>query len=243
MNNLHVFNHSELGQVRTIEQDKVVWFAAKDVCEVLEIQNTTQATQRLDSDEVTMLNIGGLSGNTNFINESGLYSLILASRKPQAKAFKKWVTSEVLPSIRQDGGYIVTTEEDDEQVIIAKALLLAQRTLDRKTQQLKQAEETIKVQTPKVEYVDKVIANEHYCTATDLAKLLGMRSAQELYNELIDKKIIYRSKRKNYLHMANYTYLRELDYIRYKPTQSGVQMEFSEKGKLEIAKLLGIITD
>ncbi len=82
MNQLQVFNSKEFGQVRTIVQDEDVWFVAKDVCEVLEIKNTTQAAQKLDEDEVTMFNIGGLSGNTNSINESGLYSLIMTSRKP-----------------------------------------------------------------------------------------------------------------------------------------------------------------
>ncbi|PED06958.1 BRO family protein [Bacillus pseudomycoides] len=242
MNNLQVFNHEELGQVRTIEQNKAVWFVAKDVCEVLELSNPTMAMQGLDEDEKAKFNLGLQGGATNVINESGLYSLIMSSRKPQAKAFKKWVTGEVLPSIRKDGGYLVTTEEDDEQTIMAKALLLAQRTLDRKTQQLKQAEEIIKVQAPKVEYTDKVLSAEGFYTATETAKTLSMRSSQELYNKLVDKKIIYKSRKKNYLHKAEYSFLRDENYIRYQTTAFGLQMLFSEKGRYWIAQQLGIIT-
>lgn len=99
--NNQVFNFGDY-QVRTVIKEGEPWFVAKDVCEVLEIQNTTQAMSRLDEEERSFLNMGR-QGITNVINESGLYSLILTSRKPEAKAFKKWVTSEVLPSIRKRG--------------------------------------------------------------------------------------------------------------------------------------------
>ena len=90
--------------VRIISDDGSPWFVATDVCEILGISNTTQALQRLDDDERSMFNIGrskihGGGGEVNIINESGLYSLILRSRKPEAKRFRKWVTGEVLPSI------------------------------------------------------------------------------------------------------------------------------------------------
>ncbi|PGL14396.1 phage repressor protein/antirepressor Ant, partial [Bacillus cereus] len=114
MNQLQVFNNEEFGQVRTVVKGEDVWFVAKDVCEVLEIKNTTQAMQKLDPEERTMFNIGR-QGETNIINESGLYSLIMTSRKPQAKAFKKWVTSEVLPSIRKHGAYM--TDQVLEQAV------------------------------------------------------------------------------------------------------------------------------
>lgn len=98
-----VFNFGDY-QVRTVIKEGEPWFVAKDVCDVLDIQNTTQATGRLDEDERSKFN-AGRQGMTNIINESGLYSLILASRKPEAKAFKKWVTSEVLPTIRKQGKF------------------------------------------------------------------------------------------------------------------------------------------
>lgn len=105
--------------VRTITDDQgSIWFVAADVCEALAISNVTMAMTRLDADEQALNTIEGISrGNdkANFINESGLYSLILTSRKPEAKRFKKWVTSEVLPSIRKTGGYQIASVESQSQ--------------------------------------------------------------------------------------------------------------------------------
>lgn len=91
-------------KVRTLLRDGEPWFVAADVCAALDIQNATQAVARLDDEDRAMLNIAP-QGETNAVNESGLYSLILGSRKPEAKPFKRWVTSEVLPEIRKTGGY------------------------------------------------------------------------------------------------------------------------------------------
>ncbi|MFC2182960.1 Bro-N domain-containing protein [Bacillus paranthracis] len=97
--------NEELGQVRTVTIGKEHWFRAKDVCDGLDIKNPTQAIQKLDEDERIMFNIGR-QGSTNVINESDLYLLIMTSRKPQAEQFEKWVTEEVLPTIRKTGGYV-----------------------------------------------------------------------------------------------------------------------------------------
>lgn len=105
MNDIMIFNNEEFGKIRTVEIDNEVWFVASDICKSLEIANTTQAVQKLEVDEKSMLNIGLSGGATNCINEYGLYSLVLTSRKPEAKKFKHWVTHEVLPSIRKTGGY------------------------------------------------------------------------------------------------------------------------------------------
>lgn len=99
-----VFNYQG-HNVRTLTDDGEIWFVAKDVCNVLGIKNATQAVSKLDDDERAMFNIGR-QGNTNIVNEPGLYTLILGSRKPEAKQFKRWVTHEVLPSIRMNGMYV-----------------------------------------------------------------------------------------------------------------------------------------
>ena len=104
MNELQIFENSQFGSIRTVTQNGEPWFVAKDVCEVLEIQNVTQALDRLDDDERSMLNIGR-QGEVNVVNEPGLYTLILGSRKPEAKAFKRWVTHDILPAIRKTGRY------------------------------------------------------------------------------------------------------------------------------------------
>ena len=99
--------------IRTVNKNGEVWFVARDVCSVLELTNPTVALQSLDDDEVTKFNLGGKSGEANIINESGLYALILRSRKPEAKRFRKWVTQEVLPAIRKTGSYSTTSVKSE----------------------------------------------------------------------------------------------------------------------------------
>ncbi len=118
--NLTTFNFKQVN-VRTVTDEQGnPWFIAADVCAVLEIGNVTMAMKRLDDDEQALISIEGLNrGNvpTNTVNESGLYSLILTSRKPEAKNFKKWVTSEVLPSIRKTGSYSVPKQQQQPEKI------------------------------------------------------------------------------------------------------------------------------
>ena len=102
LNEIQVFEYKN-NQIRTVEKDGEIWFVAKDVCEALEIQNTTQAIQVLDEDERAMFYIGR-QGEANIISEPGLYGLILRSNKPKAKIFSRWVKHEVLPQIRKTGG-------------------------------------------------------------------------------------------------------------------------------------------
>ena len=115
-----IFSKENLGSVRTILVDNEVWVCAKDVCDILEIKNVTQAVQRLDEDERSMFNIGR-QGNTNFINESGLYALIVRSDKKEAKPFRKWITSEVIPAIRKTGKY-----EEKKKPLTQAELILQQ---------------------------------------------------------------------------------------------------------------------
>ncbi|EHU3334893.1 BRO family protein [Acinetobacter baumannii] len=140
MSNVSVFNFNQK-EVRTIvKKDGEIWFVLSDVCNVLEIGNVSMAASRLDAEEITLSTIEGSHRPTNLVNESGLYSLVLTSRKPEAKQFKKWVTSDVLPSIRKNGGYISGQENDDPEIIMAKALQVANNVILRKTQELQQAQ-------------------------------------------------------------------------------------------------------
>lgn len=104
MNDLKIFNNEEFGEIRTVAVNGEPMFCLVDICKALEIKNATDVAKRLDEDERTRLNLGR-QGETNFITESGLYAVILRSDKPNAKKFRKWVTSEVLPSIRKTGSY------------------------------------------------------------------------------------------------------------------------------------------
>lgn len=104
MNELQIFNNEEFGEVRTVVLNSEPMFCLADVCKALEMSNPTMVAQRLDEDERTKLDLGR-AGETNFITESGLYAVILRSDKPNAKKFRKWITGEVLPSIRKTGSY------------------------------------------------------------------------------------------------------------------------------------------
>lgn len=105
MEELQIFNNEEFGEVRTVTIDNEPLFCLMDICKALEMKNPTMVASRLEEDEVTKLDLGSKNGETNFVTESGLYAVILRSDKPNAKKFRKWVTSEVLPTIRKTGSY------------------------------------------------------------------------------------------------------------------------------------------
>lgn len=112
MNEMQVFSSEQFGEIRTIERNGEVWFVATDVCRALELGNPSETVKRLDKDELTSVQLRSdtQKREMNIINEPGLYSLILGSRKPEARAFKRWVTHEVLPSIRRTGAYIANSD-------------------------------------------------------------------------------------------------------------------------------------
>jgi len=185
MNQLQVFNNEELGQVRTVVKGEDVWFVAKDVCEVLEIKNTTQAMQKLDPEERTMFNIGR-QGETNIINESGLYSLIMTSRKPQAKAFKKWVTSEVLPSIRKHGAYM--TDQVLEQAVTNPDFAIGLLTkLKEEKEKLAAAQQQIVQQQPLVTFAEACMQSNQTLKVGEVAKLAMKQGVKIGQKRLFDK--------------------------------------------------------
>jgi prophage antirepressor-like protein len=138
-NGLQVFNNSDFGQVRTITIDNEIWFVAKDVCDSLDIQNARDAVKRLDDDEVSRFNLGSLSGEVNIVSEAGLYSLVLGSRKKEAKAFKRWITHEVIPAIRKTGSYS-TKPLTQLEILQGSIELLAQQ--DKRIERLENKVET-----------------------------------------------------------------------------------------------------
>ena len=151
------------------------WFVAKDVCDVLELSNVGQALARLDDDEKSSITLNdGTPGNPNkaIVSESGLYALVLASRKPEAHEFKRWVTHEVLPQIRRTGGYIHTTDTDSDEDILAKAVLVAQKTIEHKNRQIAEKDAQIKALEPKALFADAVAASDGTCLVGELAKML-----------------------------------------------------------------------
>lgn len=182
MNQPQLFNF-ESNAVRTMTYNDEVWFAAPDVAKALKLTNTTVALKSLDGDEVTKFNLGGLSGETNFISEPGLYKLIGASRKPAAKRFNRWVTHEVLPSIRKHGAYM--TPETIEKAIYNPDFIINLATKlkneQAKTAALKADNETMK---PKALFADAVATSHTSILIGDLAKLIRQNGVDIGQNRL-----------------------------------------------------------
>jgi len=132
MDEMQVFYY-ENKKVRTVQKGGYPWFVLKDVCQVLNLGTTAHVSKRLDGDEVNLIHLMDSLGRrqkTTVVSESGLYNIILRSDKPEAKPFRKWVTSQVLPSIRQNGGYIAGQENMTPDELMAKALMVAQKTIE-----------------------------------------------------------------------------------------------------------------
>ena len=178
MNEIQKFVNEEFGTIRTVTINNEPWFAAKDICDILGITNTTMSLKNLEYDEVTKLNLGGLEGETNFVSESGFYTLVLRSRKEIAKPFRLWVTREVLPQIRQTGGYIPIDENDSEKEIMAKALLIANKTISELQQ-----------------FYDDLMNTEGLMQINTVAKELGI-GEYTLFAYLRGKKVFFYDKDK-----------------------------------------------
>ena len=148
------------------------WFVAKDVCDILGHSNVSMALDRLDDDERSKFNLGR-QGETNIVNEAGLYVLVLGSRKPEAKEFQRWVTHEVLPQIRKTGGYIPTSESDSDEDIMARAVLVAQKTIERKNQQIAAQQTRIDELQPKASMWDNFVDIPDVLSVGNSAKLLS----------------------------------------------------------------------
>lgn len=160
-----VFESSEFGAIRAMrDANGEPWFVAKDVCDALELSNVTVALQRLDDDERAKFNLGR-QGDTNVVNEAGLYTLILGSKKKEAHAFKRWVTHEVLPALRRDGAYVASDGDEDDATLMARALLAAKRAIDRKDRRIAELE-------PKALFADAVSASDGTCLVGELAKMM-----------------------------------------------------------------------
>ena len=180
MNDLKIFSNPEFGSIRVIEKDGEPWFVAADVCQILDLTNPTMALNRLDEDERSKLNLGR-QGETNVVNEYGLYSLILGSRKPEAKVFKRWITHEVIPSIRKHGMYM--TDE-----VLEKTLNNPDFLIDLLQAYKKEREEKLAYK----EQVNLLVHANKLYTTTEIAKELGFKSAQELNRDLERKRIQYK---------------------------------------------------
>ena len=173
MTELQIFKNNVFGQVRVIEQDGEPWFVAKDLCECLAISKHRDAISRLDIDERGSVKVDTLGGRQEMatVNEYGLYSLVLSSRKPEAKEFKRWITHEVIPSIRKYGSFNMAIPRTLPDALNAYANEIEAH---QKTQALLEA------QRPKVLFADSVAASKTSILIGELAKLLHQNGVKDM---------------------------------------------------------------
>lgn len=179
MNEIRVFSNEGFGAVRAIQSTAgEPMLVAKDVCAVLGLGRQQDSTRYLDADEKGECLVNTPSGAQKMVcvTEPGFYKLVMRSRKPEAKAFQRWVTHEVLPALRRDGGYMVARDETPEQTM-ARAVLLAQATIDRQRDRIAELE-------PKALFADAVAASDGTCLVGELAKMLRQNGVDVGQNRL-----------------------------------------------------------
>ena len=182
MNEIKVFSNAEFGKIRTLNRDGEPWFVGKDVATALGYSNASKALADhvAEEDKLNNESLSSLGQRGGWlINESGLYSLILSSKLDSAKRFKRWVTAEVLPSIRQSGGYIAGQDEMSDTELLAKALLVAQRQIERRNAQIAGMQ-------PKALFADAVAASHTSILIGELAKILKQNGVDIGQNRLFE---------------------------------------------------------
>lgn len=230
-----VFNNAEFGNVRTMEINGEPWFVGKDVAVALGYSKPLNAiSMHVDEDDSLkqgLIDKIGRKQDTILINESGVYALIFGSKLPNAKKFKHWVTSEILPTIRKTGSYSITQTKPDSYMI--------ENPADRARRWAEEYEEKLALeckiaeQQPKVEYHDAVLNKSGLMTTTAIAKDLGFKSAKQLNDLLKRDRVIYKKSDTYYLY-ADYEYLITegyCDYKSYKNENSSLSLQWTEKGR------------
>lgn len=175
MGQIKTYNHEQLGQVRCfMTEDGKVYFLASDVAKGLGFRDANSMTRTLDDDEKDTQIVCTLGGEQKMtvITESGFYHAAVKSRVERAKAFRRWVTHEVLPQIARTGGYIPVKEDDTPEELIARALLVAKHTIEKKDAIIAQKNAQLVAQRPKVMFADAVTSQEDSILISKMAKLL-----------------------------------------------------------------------
>lgn len=184
MENLQIFNNEEFGQIRTMVIDGEPWFVAKDISENLGYAQTSNMMKRIDAEDFKSSVLDGMNMKSLLINESGLYSAILGSKLDSAKKFKRWVTSEVLPSIRGNGAYIAGQENMTPEQIMAAGLQAAQKIIESKNQQIEAQKTDIQRMKPKEIFADAVSASHTSILIGALAKIISQNGVHIGQNRL-----------------------------------------------------------
>lgn len=208
---IQVFESAEFGTVRVSTQDGEPWFVAKDVCDVLGLDHT--ALRKLDADEKGRDSIPTLGGTQQMtmVSEPGFYRLVMKSRKPEAKAFQRWVTHEVLPAIRRDGGYMAAKPDETPEETMARALRIADETMRRQKERIESLSSANAEMRPKALFADAVAASDGTCLVGELAKMIAQNGVDIGQNRLFAW-----MREKGYLGKSGCNYNR--------PTQRSVEM-------------------
>ena len=242
MTDLQIFNNDRFGQVRIIPVDGELMFVAKDVCDCLEITKHRDAISRLDSDERGSVKLDTPGGKQDIaaINEYGLYSLVLSSRKPEAKEFKRWITHDVIPAIRKTGSYSMVIPQTLPEALRAYADEVESHNATKAI--VAQQEQQIAEFKPVKDYVDKILSSKSCLAITQIAADYGM-SAQEL-NKILheaglqrkvgDQWILYKQHMsKGFTKSETFTFCRSDGRL-----DSKITTKWTQKGRLEIHNIL-----
>lgn len=253
MNAMTVFRDERFGEVRTATINGEPWFVGRDVAEMLGYERPAKAiadhVDAEDKDEVPIQDSIGRMQKTPIINESGLYSLILSSKLPQAKEFKRWVTSVILPALRRTGSYIAGEERMDEDELIAQGYLALQRKLAARTAELGRANEVIAELAPKAAYYDAVSGSEGDKSFRETAKTFGVPE-KKFIAFLIDHGYVYRDARgtltpyADHMKRGQFT-VREIVYNGAETIRTSSQTRITPKGRQVIWRAMekdGLIT-
>ena len=242
MTDLQIFNNDRFGQVRIIPVDGELMFVAKDVCDCLEITKHRDAISRLDPDERGSVKLDTLGGKQDIaaINEYGLYSLVLSSRKPEAKDFKRWITHDVIPAIRKTGSYSMVIPQTLPEALRAYADEVESHNATKAI--VAQQEQQIAEFKPVKDYVDKILSSKSCLAITQIAADYGL-SAQEL-NKILheaglqrkvgDQWILYKQHMaKGFTKSETFTFCRSDGRL-----DSKITTKWTQKGRLEIHSIL-----
>jgi len=191
MNDIQIFKSEEFGQIRTVDVDGEIYFVGKDVAAALGyLAERNAIAAHVDNDDkmTHRISASGQNRDMTIINESGLYSLVLSSGLPNAKKFKRWITTEVIPSIRKNGGYMINQENMTPEQIVANALIVAQNIIANKDKQIAEM-------TPKADYFDALVDRKLNTSIRDTAKELGI-GERYFVQFLTEQRYIYRDQKK-----------------------------------------------
>lgn len=245
MEELKLFNNPEFGTIRVVTIEGEPWLVGKDVAEALRYANPRKALDdhvdtedKMQGDGVTIRDSIGREQHPTIINESGLYSLVLSSKLPTAKKFRRWVTSEILPSIRKTGGYIHGQQELSPEELMAKALLVAQKTLEARDKRIADLSSQNELMKPKADYFDRLVDRNTLTNFRETAKQFGI-APKKFVSFLVENKFIYRDKRGRLLPTEgkNDGLFEVKECVNDKNKWSGTQTLITPKGR-EVLRLL-----